>query len=324
MFTARSARPSTISRAASRSHRRPDSSPRASPRRSGCRPCRARARSRRPFPAPLARPPGTTECGPAPARRRCRLRLEEVHPLQHPELADQPHGQVETDRVQRVVPVEPVGEELPCPHHRSSRAHAGKLSDPAAARSCRRSRRRPPVGSRPCSGGERGGARWPCGSPTSACCAVGCGSNGRWPRWAAKRSSANRRTTSGARCRCPRSWSTAWPHTWPGGRPTRWRFPHTLRAASLLGLTLGSLGEHQQARQIQNDTVTRSHRSRSDDHPDTLTSASRLAADLRALGENHLARALDEDTWPGAAECWVTTIPTPSPPPTTLQPTCTR
>ena len=78
---------------------------------------------------------------------RCRLRLEELHPLQHPELAGQPHGQIETDRVQRVVPGEPVGEELRCPHHRSSRAHTGKLGDPAAARSCRKSCR-PPAGHR--------------------------------------------------------------------------------------------------------------------------------------------------------------------------------
>ena len=46
------------------------------------------------------------------------------------------------------------------------------------------------------------------------------------------------------------------------GRASDALFPHTLRAASLLGLTLGSLGEHQQARQIQNDTLTRSRPAR--------------------------------------------------------------
>ena len=60
--------------------------------------------------------------------------------------------------------------------------------------------------------------------------------------------------------------------------------------------SVGSLGEHQQARQLQNDTLTRLRRVLGDDHPDTLTSASRLADNLRALGEYQQARALDEDT----------------------------
>jgi hypothetical protein len=68
------------------------------------------------------------------------------------------------------------------------------------------------------------------------------------------------------------------------------------KEASLLGLTLGSLGEHQQARHLQTDTLTRRRRMLGDNHPDTLTSASRLAADLRELGEYQGARALDEDT----------------------------
>jgi hypothetical protein len=66
--------------------------------------------------------------------------------------------------------------------------------------------------------------------------------------------------------------------------------------SSLLGVTLCSLGEHQQARQLQNDTLTRLRRILGDNHPDTLTSASRLAAELRELGEYQQARALDEDT----------------------------
>ena len=58
----------------------------------------------------------------------------------------------------------------------------------------------------------------------------------------------------------------------------------------------GSLGEHRQARQLQNDTLTRLRQVLGEDHPDTLTSASRLAADLRELGEYQQARGLDEDT----------------------------
>jgi hypothetical protein len=60
------------------------------------------------------------------------------------------------------------------------------------------------------------------------------------------------------------------------------------------GLT--SLGDHQQARELQDDTLTRFRRVLGNDHPDTLTSAGRLAADLRELGEYQQARALDEDT----------------------------
>jgi hypothetical protein len=57
------------------------------------------------------------------------------------------------------------------------------------------------------------------------------------------------------------------------------------------------VGEHQQARQLQNDdTLTRLYRVLGEDHPDTLTPASRLAAELRELGEYQQARELDEDT----------------------------
>jgi tetratricopeptide repeat protein len=55
--------------------------------------------------------------------------------------------------------------------------------------------------------------------------------------------------------------------------------PYTLRTASLLGLTLGSLGEHQQARARDQDTLGRRRRVLGDHHPDTLTSAHNLAAD---------------------------------------------
>jgi hypothetical protein len=46
-------------------------------------------------------------------------------------------------------------------------------------------------------------------------------------------------------------------------------------------MVLRSLGEHQRARQIQHDTLTRLHDVLGADHPDTLTSAHNLAADLR-------------------------------------------
>jgi hypothetical protein len=72
--------------------------------------------------------------------------------------------------------------------------------------------------------------------------------------------------------------------------------PDTLSSASRLAVDLRMLGEHQQARQLQTDTLTRLRRVPGDDHPDALTSASRLAADLRELGEHQQARALDEDT----------------------------
>jgi Tetratricopeptide repeat/Domain of unknown function (DUF4062) len=54
-------------------------------------------------------------------------------------------------------------------------------------------------------------------------------------------------------------------------------------------------GDDQQARQLQNDALTRLRRVLGEDHPETVTSASRLAADLRQLGKYQQARALDED-----------------------------
>jgi hypothetical protein len=45
------------------------------------------------------------------------------------------------------------------------------------------------------------------------------------------------------------------------------------------------LGEYQQARALDEDTLARRRRVLGDDHPDTVTSASNLAADLRVLGE---------------------------------------
>ena len=49
---------------------------------------------------------------------------------------------------------------------------------------------------------------------------------------------------------------------------------------------LAALGEHEQARALDEDTLTRRRRVLGDDHPDTLTSANNLATDLAALGEH--------------------------------------
>ena len=61
--------------------------------------------------------------------------------------------------------------------------------------------------------------------------------------------------------------------------------PHTLLSASNLAVDLATLGEHQAARELNEDTLARSRRVLGDDHPDTLASANNLAFDLRALGE---------------------------------------
>jgi hypothetical protein len=46
------------------------------------------------------------------------------------------------------------------------------------------------------------------------------------------------------------------------------------------------LGEHEQARALNEDTLTRRRRVLGDEHPDTVRSAASLAEDLRALGED--------------------------------------
>ena len=56
------------------------------------------------------------------------------------------------------------------------------------------------------------------------------------------------------------------------------------------------MGEHERARQLDEDTLARQRRVLGDDHPDTLSSANNLAVDLRELGEHEQARQLDEDT----------------------------
>jgi hypothetical protein len=70
--------------------------------------------------------------------------------------------------------------------------------------------------------------------------------------------------------------------------------PDTLTSAHNLAVGLRALGEHEQARQLHEDTLTRRRRVLGEDHPDTLSSASNLAADLSALGEHEQARQLEE------------------------------
>ena len=67
-------------------------------------------------------------------------------------------------------------------------------------------------------------------------------------------------------------------------------------SANNLALVLRELGDHQQARALDEDTLAPRRRVLGDDHPDTLTSANNLAIDLRALGEHQRARDSDEDT----------------------------
>src|SRR5690242_4975201 len=70
--------------------------------------------------------------------------------------------------------------------------------------------------------------------------------------------------------------------------------PNTLTSANNLALDLRALSRHQQARDLDEDTLTRRRRVLGDDH--TLTSASSLAADMHGLGQHQQARDLDEDT----------------------------
>jgi hypothetical protein len=70
----------------------------------------------------------------------------------------------------------------------------------------------------------------------------------------------------------------------------------TLRVAARLANRLDELGEHEQARALDEDALARRRRILGDDHPETLVSASNLAIRFHALGELEQARALDEDT----------------------------
>ncbi len=72
--------------------------------------------------------------------------------------------------------------------------------------------------------------------------------------------------------------------------------PATLASANNLALDLRAVGDHQQARTLDEDTLARRRSVLGDDHPSTLNSANNLARDLHALGEHQQARTLDEDT----------------------------
>ncbi|MEU4712938.1 tetratricopeptide repeat protein, partial [Micromonospora purpureochromogenes] len=71
--------------------------------------------------------------------------------------------------------------------------------------------------------------------------------------------------------------------------------PDTLRSVNNLAVTLSELGEHEQARQLQEDILARRRRVLGDDHPDTLRSVNNLAVTLSELGEHEQARQLQEE-----------------------------
>lgn len=72
--------------------------------------------------------------------------------------------------------------------------------------------------------------------------------------------------------------------------------PVTLSAAQRTAVDLGGLGEYEQARVLDEDTLARRRRVLGDEHPDTLLSARNLAVNLSRLGENEQARILGEET----------------------------
>ena len=72
--------------------------------------------------------------------------------------------------------------------------------------------------------------------------------------------------------------------------------PRTLRAANDLAFDLRQLGECEQARILNEDTLTRYRRVLGDHDPYSPTSANNLGLDLHQLGEYDQARTLNEDT----------------------------
>ncbi|WP_439383254.1 FxSxx-COOH system tetratricopeptide repeat protein [Amycolatopsis lexingtonensis] len=72
--------------------------------------------------------------------------------------------------------------------------------------------------------------------------------------------------------------------------------PFSLAVANNFAIILRSLGEHERARELDENSLARRQRILGDDDPVTLTSASNLAIDLRNLREHGRARQLDEDT----------------------------
>ncbi len=73
--------------------------------------------------------------------------------------------------------------------------------------------------------------------------------------------------------------------------------PDTLGSATNLAVNLSWLGQYKQARQLDDDTLTRYRRVLGEDHPYTLTSAGNLALNLSELGQHEQARLLDDDTF---------------------------
>ena len=69
-----------------------------------------------------------------------------------------------------------------------------------------------------------------------------------------------------------------------------------MRAAYFLTLTLRELRQHEQARQLGEDTLTRMRRVLSKDHPYTIQAAHVLAAILTDLGEHNLTHQLGKKT----------------------------
>jgi hypothetical protein len=72
--------------------------------------------------------------------------------------------------------------------------------------------------------------------------------------------------------------------------------PDTLISANNLANRLAALGEHEQARALDEETLTCRRHVLGEDHPDTLTSANNLAIRLAELGEHERAHALHEET----------------------------
>jgi tetratricopeptide (TPR) repeat protein len=72
--------------------------------------------------------------------------------------------------------------------------------------------------------------------------------------------------------------------------------PTTLLATSALGYAHRQLGHYTQARQLDEDALTRHRRLLGDDHPHTLNSADAVANTLQEMGEHEQARHLREDT----------------------------
>jgi acetyl-CoA carboxylase alpha subunit len=70
--------------------------------------------------------------------------------------------------------------------------------------------------------------------------------------------------------------------------------PKTLHSTDHLAAALRELGQHEQARQLAKDTLTRMRRTLGNDHPETLRRAANLATVLTDLGEHEQARLRQE------------------------------